>query len=372
MKLLNTPVVVPLGYHCAPTILNDILGFDAATRPKGATPFGLGVFPPRSIARLFKPNQSASSRHLAERLCRVSSLRSLDGASLVIPEDAERSSGFRKISRFGHDVAIRHADLGIVLNHDFVTESSNNVSTDIGTLVIMNHGFILKAYEKKFLRMERYLQGDPFALNQHNAIFLTIATPTILRCGTRISVPSTIEQVCFDVRCALSALSTAYNGIPQVTGAVVLVGPDTKSESANVCSSMDEIPKIVVGRLSREALHSLKLYGETPLPKRAPLYKEVYEVFVRCAKKLHKNHAQHDWPPWENTQYYQRCVAPTIVMAKTYKTRMCRFFSGGNCHFGAKCRYAHDESELRNRSIDDTETKKAAAAAAAAAAAHNE
>lgn len=370
------PFVVPLGFHCAPCIVNDVLGHDPG-RPRSRTPFCLGVFPPDSIAGVVEDGLTADNMVNPHRLAHA------DGRPLLVPPpaltgEARRLKADKLCQRFGHDATVEHLDYGFVFNHDFVVESCPAGET------IVNYDWVRSAYEAKIHWTGAALQG------QHPVVLLTIATPAILRCGRSVEVPNSSVEIVDSVRRAMRALQATHNGATAIIGAVVLVGPDQHCHHADdACASSaisDEAdvgdaatwlseqpngaPNVAVGRLSRRALELLYLYGQRPLPEREELYSEVYSKFVDLAGKLTAvpgvaaaADIAHHWPRWEETHFFSRVVAtcrtetssasaalPPVAgedaLNTKYKKRMCRFFKNGSCHFGSKCNFAHSENEL--------------------------
>lgn len=375
-RLAGVPLVVPLGHHCAPSIVNDVLGHDES-RPRMRTPFALGVFPPAEIARLLRDGLCA--RALVGRDVLVHA----DGSAPLFADDPTAR-------KFGHDVIIRHKVYGnFCFNHDFLAEATDRVD---GRRALVNHSWVYGMYEAKVSHLRAMLRLAP----ARGIVLCTVASP--LQLGGCDVVPPTsleIEVLARDAADALDAMRQFAREegalADAIAGVVVLFAPccsnmGTEEQSGggrrddgssrhgggsggSGCSSgarvadelrgcgrgHDEVCRCAEGLtggradvqlqpLPHAVLAELQGYGQLPIPKRAVLYHAVYTAFLRGTDELADGALVGAFPPWEATRFAAEVLGPRVEALKL-RQKPCVFFKLNRCHFGETCRFSHAEPQ---------------------------
>ncbi|KAG8457120.1 hypothetical protein KFE25_012695 [Diacronema lutheri] len=339
VRLAGVPLVVPLGFHCAPSIVNDVLGHDEG-RPRMRTPFSLGVFPPAEIARLLDDGLSASG---------------LVGRDVLMGEDGEplRFADDPTYRKFAHGVLVRHRRYAFTYNHDFAR-------ADGGGDAIVNQPWVHGMYEAKVSQLRAMLRSPPAG----GIVLCTVASPLSLGGRVAVAVP-TGSELARDVAAALRAvraLAAAEGAAPDaVVGAVVLYAPPDRAPAGAAQSNAhggggdggdvddDGRPRdverlgladVCLEPLPSRVLAELQGYGQLPVPRRGPLYRAVYSAFVDAAARLRGGALRDAFPPWERTRYAVDVLAPRLQAALA-RRKPCVFFRQDRCHFGDACRFAH-------------------------------
>lgn len=341
MRLAGVPLVVPLGYHCAPSIVNDVLGHDE-TRPRMRTPFALGVFPPRGIARLLADGLSAGA------LVGRAAISRADGAPATFaPDETART--------FAHGVLVRNERYDFTFNHDFCENGD-------ATGALANHPWVLAAYESKVTHLRALLRSAP----ARSIVLCTVASPLQVD-GISVRVPP-VEEVVRDASAALDAmraLAASEGARPDaIAGVVVLYAPalvDAPCEAppagpdgapgaeprddelrAHDAAGADGATEIALELLPPFAARELHRYGQIPVPQREHLYRAVYGAFLRAAERLDGGSLARAFPPWAETRFAGILSPPAAGPAGKLRTKPCRFFRNNACHFGDACRYSHE------------------------------
>ncbi|KAJ1618497.1 hypothetical protein T492DRAFT_1092121 [Pavlovales sp. CCMP2436] len=321
LRPTGVPVVVPLGFHCAPSIINDVLGH-ASSHARMRTPFALGVFPPAAIAQLLGRGLSAAEILPRELLARPG------GAPA-------RFADYPAARAFAHHVIVLHTRYGFVFNHDFAETTS--ASDGDGGGVIRNFPWVRAAYEAKCAHLKATLRRVP----PKGVVLCTVASSLLLCTGVEVRVPPRAQLVA-EVAAALAAvrkLARDEGGAADaVAGVVLLYAPGRGAEPASADAHAE--PDVVLEELPAEVAVQLANYGQIPVPQRAVLYREVYCAFLRGAARLCAGEL--DFPRWEETRFAMNVLGREAgPEAAKLRQRPCTFYQQGRCHFGELCKFAH-------------------------------
>lgn len=317
-RLAGVPVVVPLGFHCAPSIVNDVLGHDAS-RPRMRTPFALGVFPPASIAALLADGLSAGAMVGRGALVRD------DGSPIEFADDPSSRA-------FGHGVLVRHARYaGVCFNHDFATDTCG---------AIANHAWVLGMYEAKVSHLRALLRAAP----EHGVVLCTVASPLLVD-GRQLADPPGRARLAADAAAALDAVRALAREERAPPGAVAGVVVLHASLPADGAEDDAERADVVLQPLRADVAEQLHGYGQMPIPQREGLYREVYTAFLHAADALQHGALRGAFPRWEHTRFAADVLAVRGPELASLRRRPCSFHRQGRCHFGQSCRFAHPEPQ---------------------------